>query len=534
MKRLTANHVTATTLPQNFTEPGWFKRLQLIWHGIRQPRHTKAYKEAYVETQRLAAPVSAIMLPLTAMMLLILLATNDPSADHDIVLHVIDNVDIIELKKTELLPEVQQELDTLMQDQLTDMPITEITTQLEHPDNIPTPQVLNQTPVQIIRSPIKISTIIGTTSSAEMRQTGRDVSGGNPQTEAAVMRSLRWLKKNQQPDGSWRSQRIAMTSLAILTYLAHGEGTDPASSPEFANTLRKALEYLCQQQHSNGRFKGADGNEYAHPIATYALCEAYNITRNPNLKAAATLALTPIIAGQHPTGGWTYKLDPNPDPATGNFRDDTSYMGWCVQALKAAQLAGLDVDRVNKSLKLAIRGFKRNAAPGGGFGYTSPGKGGLTSVGTLALQLAGAAGHNEVRHSLTLMDNWQPSFEAQGPMGSSLQYYFYYATQCRYHAGGKRWDNWNNRMKQLYVEQQRIEKHAIANHQGVLCDIGWWENADAHTDRPVMDTCLAALQLMVYYRSLITTQPYAVKVAPELLNTHDGEDDIKVFIPSSV
>ena len=34
---------------------------------------------------------------------------------------------------------------------------------------------------------------------------------------------------------------------------------------------------------------------------------------------------------------------------------------------------------------------------------------------------------------------------------------------------------------------------------------GYYENKDAHTSRPYMDTCLTALQLMVYYRYLPTT-----------------------------
>ena len=36
--------------------------------------------------------------------------------------------------------------------------------------------------------------------------------------------------------------------------------------------------------------------------------------------------------------------------------------------------------------------------------------------------------------------------------------------------------------------------------------IGYWENKDAHGAGEVMSTCLCALQLMVYYRYLPTTQ----------------------------
>lgn len=259
------------------------------------------------------------------------------------------------------------------------------------------------------------------------------------------------------------------------------------------------------------------------------------MTLNPNVKTAAEKALVPIIKGQHPTGGWTYNMDPgvqkpgkDPSPDDGKYRDDTSYMGWCAQALKAAKLAKIHAEGLEKATKLAIKGFKKNANPNGGFGYTSPGQGGLTSVGTLCMQLLGASNDSEVKKSLDLMDNWAPSMEAKGPQGASLQYYFYYATQSKFHAGGKRWENWNKEMKPLYIKAQQIEKNGIKDANGKDCDVGWWTNGDTHTDRPVMDTCLAALQLMVYYRYLPTTSKEAVQVEDEIRATSTDTEDIKV------
>jgi hypothetical protein len=43
-----------------------------------------------------------------------------------------------------------------------------------------------------------------------------------------------------------------------------------------------------------------------------------------------------------------------------------------------------------------------------------------------------------------------------------------------------------------------------------------------------MDTCLAALQLMVYYRYLPTTSAEAVKVEEEIVATSTDTEDIKV------
>ena len=526
---------TQTSLPTlraclttDYGEPSYPRRLIQMMTGIRQPRQSREYKEAMIELQRLSAPLAAVLLPLFAVSLLLLLENNSQSQDsvYGTQLIAFDPamalVEIHDLRNNDSPPE-----ETSVEFKV-DSPNVQFT--IEAP--LPNSQVY-QTPSAVLASLPRASCtglwkgLTGVSREPKARAGLMNLYDGDQLAEDAVMRSLRWLKKFQQDDGSWKSQRIAMTGLATLAFLAHGE--KPGSSAEFGETIRKALDFLLSKQREDGRFNGVDGNEYAHPIATYALCEAYGMTLNPNVKAAAEKALTPIIKGQHPTGGWTYKMDPNVSPEDGKYRDDTSYMGWCAQALKAAKLAQLHVDGLEKATKLTIKGFQKNANPKGGFGYTAPGQGGLTSVGTLCLQLLGASSDPNVKKSLELMDAWAPSFDMKSPLSGSLQYSCYYATQAKFHAGGKRWENWNKVMKPLYVKAQQIEKGAIKDDQGRAVDIGWWTNGDAHTDRPVMDTCLAALQLMVYYRNLPTTSKAAVESDVAVAATSTDIEDITVY-----
>jgi len=111
-----------------------------------------------------------------------------------------------------------------------------------------------------------------------------------------------------------------------------------------------------------------------------------------------------------------------------------------------------------------------------------------------------------------------------------VQYYYYYASQAKFHDGQRAWKPWFNRMWPLYVGAQKIERDACADHLGRLRDIGWWENTDAHTDRPVMDTCLAAIQLMIPYRNLPTMRADAVRDEPAIAAATAAamEDDIPV------
>lgn len=517
-----------------YLEPSYLSRLAQMARGLSRPRFTREYKAAVIEAQRLSAPVSALLLPLLAVLLLALLSENRPAPEPIYTVHYLkdeapppDLKDITPLKPEDATPTLN------IIPSLVNAPDINIRT------DVPTaaeslslaPQASLGT-VQNIKGFV-ITCPYGGDRSGGMRGALLASHGGDQLTEDAVLRALRWLKKSQQADGSWKSQKIAMTGLALLTFLAHGETPDTARSPEFGGTVQRALEFLLSSQKPDGHFSGADGNEYAHPIAAYALCEAYGMTLNPNVKAAAEKALVPIIRGQHPTGGWTYRMEPGLNPETGTYRDDTSYMGWCFQALKAARLTGFKAEGLDKALKLAARGFKRNAHPNGGFGYTGPGQGGLTSVGALCLQMLGASQDKDVRKAVELMDRWEPSLSDKSPAGNSPQYYCYYATQSRFHSGGQRWENWNRAMKALYVRSQVVEKAALKDDQGKLVDIGWWTNGDAHTDRPVMDTCLAALQLMVYYRSqsLATTSDAAVRAEPEIKASATESGDIHVEAP---
>ncbi len=549
-------------IAQMYMSDNFFRRMKVLFTGIKAPRQSRAYKLAMIELQRLAAPVAAVLMPILSVGLLMVMSSGVDVADHIIETQVLEAEEIKDLDKIDEFQKPEEQI----QDVDINIPITGPNVDVQVDSNVPdqpmSPQPQAFDAVMMVKSPVILKNIYGVSRSTGTRGTQLARFGGDKHTEEAVVRALRWLKKKQNKDGSWSNSKVAMTGLAILTFLSHGD--KPGESVEFGPTVQAALEYLMNVQNkTTGRLPG----NYDHPIASYALCEAYGMTLNPNVKVAAEKSLEMIIKGQHPTGGWTYNMDPNPDKETGKYRDDTSYMGWCAQALKAANLAKLQVNGLDKAIKLAIKGFKANAHPNGGFGYTGPGRGGLTSVGTLCMQLLGASNEPEVKKSLELIGTWQPIFscytqiadeikkvrkedlkENDNPMSyakrkimaqlkpeermfytGSAQYYYYYATQCKFHEGGKHWDNWNKIMKPSYVKAQQIERDAIKDPKGNLQDVGWWTNVDTHSDRPVMDTCLAALQLMVYYRYLPTTSKEAVQVEDELAATAvDLDGDIKV------
>jgi len=354
---------------------------------------------------------------------------------------------------------------------------------------------------------------------------------GSKATEAAVMAALRWLKREQQDDGSWlgtkngqpsavfvaRDEAMApgywrgmappaMTAMALLAYLAHGEKPD---SEEFGPTVKKAIEWMLADQEADGHFKGRDGNDYSQPIATYALCEAYGMTQHPAVKDAAIKAVKLVIKGQHASGGFNYKLE------SVSERNDTSYMAWCCQALKAAKMAGLDKDvpELEMTIKKAIVGMKQNADPNGGFGYTSRGHTGLSGAGALCLQLLGAARAAEVKATVAFlaptifsMDPKAGKWEDPQPYGKQASpiYYWYYITQVKFQDSPETFTPWNAQFSPELCHWQQIEKAAIAGPDGKMVDVGHWESPapKEHNGGVVQDTCLCTLMLEVYYRYL--------------------------------
>lgn len=524
----------------------YFDRLKMMFKGFKCPKDSKEYKCAKIECQRLAAPFFAIFIPVALICLLLLCVSDRKVKEIEFITDIVDTeetkVDLEEIPIEQ--PEIEQQItDVIVENNFFTPDIamdTPVPVQVEGPVSAQ-PQSLDA--VIQIKSPIILRGIYGDTRNAGMRGAQLAKFGGNKVTETSVIRSLRWLKAIQNPDGSWPNNKVAMTGLAILTFLAHGE--KPGESAEFGTCVTKALEFIMSQQESNGLYTRS-GNGYAHAIATYAMCEAYGMTMNPNVKESADKALQVIINGQHPSGGWDYNWKQSE-------RDDTSVMGWAAQALKAGMMANVyhDPDEIERASKLCVKGFKKNGFQDGGFGYTSPAKGGLTGVGTLCMQFHHAANDPYVKNSFKIMDEWIlgwgkdensqirvgiPKTIPVAKLGQSNnpQYASYYYIQCFFQDGGDRWKKVNGIMQSIYPNVQIVipkESSNYIDNEGNYQDVGYWIHDDINVDSAnktkfVMSTCLTCLQLEVYYRYLPSYE--RITIPDEKIILTQSDDDIIV------
>jgi hypothetical protein len=519
-----------------FDELSFREKCRKVAKGLKAPKDSGEYKYAKLQLLRLSAPASAVVVPILALLVLIVLAAAAPPPAPEVEVQIIEPEEPPELEEIEEVIEEPPEPPEPVEMEVPNVEVT-VDNPVPSPPSDFSPQPAPMDSVAMVKSPVVMKGMFGSRNPGSRGNAVRRY-GGSGATEKAVLRALRWLKKYQNSDGSWNSgagggqsirnrwrSKPAFTALALLTFLAHGE--TPASE-EFGPTVEYAIKYLVDSQRPDGGFEPRDGHDYTHPIVTYALCEAYGLTKVPKLKDAAQKATKKLLAGQHEDGAFDYELKIT-------NRKDVSLTGWCLQALKAAKMANLGLEGIDEAHKKGIEFCKASLYENGMAAYTMNGSrknrkstnGGLTGVNVLCLQLLGAGNSSEAKQGLVwLAENATISWEE--PWEVRPLYYWYYVTQAKFHAGGSTWDEWNKMFAGTTVNNQVVIEDAIEGPDGKMKDIGYWESPGSKEDygRPYC-TSLCALQLQVYYRYLPTFKsPEQIEEETEIA----GEDDVQVEI----
>jgi hypothetical protein len=340
----------------------------------------------------------------------------------------------------------------------------------------------------------------GTARMAAMKK-----AGGKEKAEKAVMAGLRWLKKNQNEDGSWApTERAAMTGLGVLCFLGHGELPD---SPEFGPTIKKALDFmLAKGTEFQGKMSmtrdgwGGTHGVYHHAIGTYAMCEYYTMTKDERFAELVKQSIGYIVQGQAPDGGWQYNFAKGAD-------SDTSVSGWMIQALKAAHLTGLGITGVDEALDKAMLNLKRVQDESGHFGYRKAGdrKGELDGVGVLCTYFWKQDKDKSVRDGIEALmrrhedKDWEVKYKGE----NANLYGWYYNTQACLMFGGSAWTKWNRWFQDEVADAQSPDgswppctsKMDPGNHL---------KKPDG--DGPYYRTTLCILMLEVFYRYMPVTK----------------------------
>jgi hypothetical protein len=337
-----------------------------------------------------------------------------------------------------------------------------------------------------------IELIFSKRCSKEDRLSRLKSNGGTPACEDAVLNGLRWLKDNQNDDGSWGPQKNAMTGLVLLAYFGHCE---TPKSTEFGDSCQKAILYLVDYGMKNdGKLSGsmaANAGPYEHAIATYALAEAATFCKQfdheiPSLTEVTEKAGQYIIDNQHESGGWAYGYS-----KADNAHNDSSVVGWQLQALKACSHTDIKFKGMDTSAKKGLKYLATCQAPDGSFGYTGPGgRTSLTGVGVLCHQMWGEGKSKEAREGVKFI---KKNFKLDWKTADSDLYSHYYASQAMMHAGGSDWKSYNIDFRDQLLNNQNSDGSWKAPAFS-----GHGQSANS----TVYNTTLCVLMLEVYYRFL--------------------------------
>jgi hypothetical protein len=211
--------------------------------------------------------------------------------------------------------------------------------------------------------------------------------------------------------------------------------------------------------------------------------EALAMTGDEELRQAVRRGVAYTVNSQSRNdGGWRYQ------PGEGG---DMSQFGWQVLALQTAQLGGVAAPPGTRE---GMRGFLESATRGPfrGLGCYRPGEGAsptMTAEALLCRQLL------EQRVDPRTTEEASSYLLQTLPSASMVnEYYWYYGTLALYHAGGRAWELWNERLTAVLVQRQM----QTGPDAGAWPADGMWSGYGGR----VFSTALSTLCLEVYYRYL--------------------------------
>lgn len=331
------------------------------------------------------------------------------------------------------------------------------------------------------------------------RSTALAAGDATAESEAAVDGALRWLAAHQHNDGGWSfrlddphgpcdgrcsnpmknpddapTPRTAATGLALLAFLGGGH---THLSGEHADTVRRGIYYLRGQARETSF--GVDlqnGSMYGHGIATLALCEAFVLTGDEELRELVEGATMFCAAAQHTGGGWGYVPGA---PA------DITLTAWQIVALKTAEQKKIwtpsEVIPKAKAFVLTLANEARSR-----FGYKSPEPTLSTTAMGLLLQLY--FGHQPEETGMAEGLDW---IAAQGPSPTDV-YYDYYAMLALHHS----------RHRRRMDFARAVRDHLVATQARGGHEEGSWHFVDRYgsVGGRLYTTALCALILQTPYR----------------------------------
>ena len=263
--------------------------------------------------------------------------------------------------------------------------------------------------------------------------------------------------------------------MALLPFLGAGY---THKQGEFQDVVQRGLDYLKQRgmRISYGNDLRDGSSIYGHALATIALCEAYGMTGDKELKEAAQ-------------GGWITSLTSRPQDGRLALQSGRAgrYDRHRLDADGAEERPDGAAERPVAGIFSAQRFLDSvQNKDGSQYGYLSrKPRPATTAVGLLCRMYTGW------RRTIRGWSRAIAELDAKGPSKDNI-YFDYYATQVLFHYAGPEWDPWNRKMREYLISSQEREGHPAGSW--------YFESQQSAAGGRLYNTAMAAMILEVYYR----------------------------------
>lgn len=289
-----------------------------------------------------------------------------------------------------------------------------------------------------------------------------------PESEQALADGLKWLARNQGPEGNWTSNDLGLVSTGALAFLAAGH---TPGRGQYGEALQRALDYVLGNCEPSGLLNIADERRgmYNHGLSAFVLGQAYGTTADRRLGPVLDRALRLIAQTQAADGGWDYVARRQ------SRGHDLSLAVMQALALRSAVDSGLEVPP--EVVELAIQSVHQHYTPKdcpykadeeeqkkhpGQFTYSKGGGNAtiaMAAAGVVCLQEFGQYGDWRIDKSMDVIcddirKKVNPEQARKGHRAPYDAYTLYYVGQALYQVGGQRWREYYPPLRDSLVASQ--------------------------------------------------------------------------------
>lgn len=313
--------------------------------------------------------------------------------------------------------------------------------------------VTHTKPIDFSVAPKNRSALVMNSLFASRRIFGSSSKGlGSSERSKAARKGLEWLAERQNEDGSWgvggdANQRLALTGLASLAFLAYGE--TPLEGT-FTDKVREGLRHLHHTfRNGNG---GAYPGSVGFALSAYAMTEAAAVTNMGVLRSDAEARLKGIVQRVLGSRGGSFGEENVKHPSAWNY-----------QALKSGTACGTETpglrDATTRGLENLVLLCERDLFPSGGKDEKrSPLM--VRASRLYCLHLMGGGKTRTSRRALkSLTDEVSKMaggdlWKSGGPWALASWYYVGHALFAGFGGKGGAWKKWDENLGETLVRKQ--------------------------------------------------------------------------------